>query len=160
MDGLCRVWRVTHENIQDAEQSSYYAEIEADRAGGSCHSHSSMDSGPPITWLAISSITPYIELISDRMTHWFPENPTLANFKVMFDLSKQTGQRFVYALRNSLIISSCVTIICLVAGTLAAYALARLPVRRKKRVSIVAYVNPNASHHHTGHSILCNNITH
>jgi multiple sugar transport system permease protein len=88
----------------------------------------------PITWLAISSITPYIELISDRMTHWFPENPTLANFKVMFDLSKQTGQRFVYALRNSLIISSCVTIICLVAGTLAAYALARLPVRRKKEL--------------------------
>lgn len=61
-----------------------------------------------------------------------PRHPTFANFQVMFDLSKQTGERFVYALRNSMIVATSVTIICLVAGTLAAYALARLPVRGKK----------------------------
>ncbi|MEW6228524.1 MAG: carbohydrate ABC transporter permease [Bacillota bacterium] len=86
----------------------------------------------PVAWLAISSITPYNELISDRATHWLPRRPTFANFQVMFDLSKQTGERFVYALRNSMIVATSVTVICLVAGTLAAYALARLPVRGKK----------------------------
>lgn len=86
----------------------------------------------PVAWLAISSITPYNELISDRATHWLPRHPTFANFQVMFDLSKQTGERFVYALRNSMIVATSVTVICLVAGTLAAYALARLPVRGKK----------------------------
>ncbi|MDI7247823.1 MAG: carbohydrate ABC transporter permease [Bacillota bacterium] len=86
----------------------------------------------PVTWLAISSITPYNELISDRATHWFPRHPTFANFQVMFDLSRETGERFVYAIRNSMIVASSVTAICLVAGTLAAYALARLPVRGKK----------------------------
>jgi multiple sugar transport system permease protein len=49
----------------------------------------------------------------------------------MFDVSRTTGERFVYALRNSLAISSSVTGVCLVLGTLAAYALARLPVRGK-----------------------------
>lgn len=86
----------------------------------------------PVTWLFISSITPYNELISDRATHWFPKHPTLDNFRVMFDVSGQTGERFVYALRNSTIIAGSTTLICLVAGTLAAYALARLPMRGKK----------------------------
>ena len=85
----------------------------------------------PVAWLGISSITPYAELISDRQTHWLPQNPTLANYRVMFDVSRQTGERFVYALRNSMIIASSVTAVCLVAGTFAAYALARLPVRGK-----------------------------
>lgn len=86
----------------------------------------------PVAWLAISSITPYNELISDRATHWLPRHPTFANFKVMFNLSSEVGERFVYAIRNSMIVASSVTAICLVAGTLAAYALARLPVRGKK----------------------------
>lgn len=86
----------------------------------------------PVAWLAISSITPYNELISDRATHWFPRRPTFANFKVMFDLSSEVGERFVYAIRNSMIVASSVTAICLVTGTLAAYALARLPVKGKK----------------------------
>ncbi|MGE5588291.1 MAG: carbohydrate ABC transporter permease [Clostridia bacterium] len=86
----------------------------------------------PVTWLAISSVTPYNELISDRATHWFPSRPTFANFEVMFDLSSEVGERFVYAIRNSMIVASSVTAICLVAGALAAYALARLRVRGKK----------------------------
>ncbi|MGE5592446.1 MAG: carbohydrate ABC transporter permease [Betaproteobacteria bacterium] len=86
----------------------------------------------PVAWLAISSITPYNELISDRATHWFPRHPTFANFKVMFDLSSEVGERFVYAIRNSMIVAASVTAICLVTGTLAAYALSRLPVKGKK----------------------------
>ncbi|GAH91446.1 unnamed protein product, partial [marine sediment metagenome] len=77
---------------------------------------------------------PYKELISDRTTSWFPENPTLKNFQAMFDMSSHIGQRFVAALRNSLIISGSVTIICLIFGTLAAYALARLKFPFKNNI--------------------------
>lgn len=88
----------------------------------------------PFTWLFVSGLFPYKELISDRTTNWFPENPTLKNFQVMFDMSSHIGQRFMAALRNSLIISGSVTIICLIFGTLAAYALARLKFPFKNNI--------------------------
>lgn len=88
----------------------------------------------PFTWLFISGLFPYKELISDRTTRWFPENPTLKNFQAMFDMSSHIGQRFISALRNSLIISGSVTIICLIFGTLAAYALARLKFPFKNNI--------------------------
>lgn len=88
----------------------------------------------PFTWLFISGLFPYKELISDRTTSWFPENPTLKNFQAMFDMSSHIGQRFMAALRNSLIISGSVTIICLIFGTLAAYALARLKFPFKNNI--------------------------
>jgi len=88
----------------------------------------------PFTWLFISGLFPYKELISDRTTSWFPKNPTLKNFQVMFDINSRVGQRFIYALRNSFVISGTVTIICLVFGTLAAYALARLKFPFKNNI--------------------------
>jgi len=88
----------------------------------------------PFTWLFVSGLFPYKELISDRTTRWFPENPTLKNFQAMFDMSSHIGQRFISALRNSLIISGSVTIICLIFGTLAAYALARLKFPFKNNI--------------------------
>jgi len=80
----------------------------------------------PFTWLFLSGLFPYKELLSERATHWFPKNPTFKNFQAMFDINSHIGQRFIYAFRNSLIIAGSVTIICLILGTLAAYALARL----------------------------------
>jgi len=88
----------------------------------------------PFTWLFVSGLFPYKELISDRTTRWFPENPTLKNFQAMFDMSSHIGQRFISALRNSFIISGSVTIICLIFGTLAAYALARLKFPFKNNI--------------------------
>lgn len=85
----------------------------------------------PFAWLVISSVSPYKDLVTDRTERWLPSRPTLANFRMMFDLERQTGERFVYALRNSLCVAGSVTFVCLVLGTLAAYALARLPVRGK-----------------------------
>jgi multiple sugar transport system permease protein len=52
----------------------------------------------------------------------------------MFDMSSHIGQRFMASLRNSLIISGSVTIICLIFGTLAAYALARLKFPFKNNI--------------------------
>lgn len=88
----------------------------------------------PFTWLFISGLFPYKELISDRTTSWFPKHPTVKNFQAMFDLNSHIGQRFVYALRNSIIIAGTVTIICLIFGTLAAYALARLEFPFKNNI--------------------------
>ncbi len=88
----------------------------------------------PLTWLFISSISPYKELVSDRATSWFPAHPTFANYATMFDAASQTGEQFLYSLRNSTAIAGSVTLICLVFGTLGAYALARLPLRGKNRL--------------------------
>jgi multiple sugar transport system permease protein len=88
----------------------------------------------PFTWLFISGLFPYKELISDRTTSWFPKHPTVKNFQAMFDLNSHIGQRFIYALRNSIIIAGTVTIICLIFGTLAAYALARLEFPFKNNI--------------------------
>jgi multiple sugar transport system permease protein len=49
----------------------------------------------------------------------------LDNYRSVFD------QGFAYNLRNSAIVAGTTTVICIVIGSLAAYALARLPIRRK-----------------------------
>jgi len=88
----------------------------------------------PFTWLFISGLFPYKELVSDRTTSWFPKNPTFKNFQAMFDIESHIGQRFMNSLRNSMIIAGSVTIICLIFGTLAAYALARLKFPFKNNI--------------------------
>ncbi|ACL70734.1 carbohydrate ABC transporter permease [Halothermothrix orenii] len=84
----------------------------------------------PVVWLFISSISPHKELLDT--SQWLPENPTLKNYVTFFNLSTHTGESFLSALRNSIIIATSVTIICLAASTLAAYALARLEFKGKK----------------------------
>lgn len=88
----------------------------------------------PFTWLFVSGLFPYKKLISDRTTSWFPKNPTLKNFQAMFNMNSHIGQRFMASLRNSMIISGSVTVICLIFGTLAAYALARLKFPFKNNI--------------------------
>lgn len=85
----------------------------------------------PLTWLLISSITPYSELVSDRTTNWIPAKPTFVNYRAMFNPEQQTGEQFLSSLRNSLSVAGAVTLVCLFFGTLGAYALARLPIRGK-----------------------------
>ncbi len=84
----------------------------------------------PLAWLVISSISPHRELMD--VSSWLPQHPTLKNYLNFFNLKTQTGRSFLSSLRNSLIFASSVTVICLVASTLAAYALARLDFRGKK----------------------------
>lgn len=87
----------------------------------------------PFAWMVISSISPPSELASTP-PHWWPENPTLARYRALI-FGASEGQslpiaadRFVKALTSSLIISTAVTVICIIAGSGAAYALVRLPV--------------------------------
>lgn len=82
----------------------------------------------PIAWLFISSISTHNELLSVPI-HWIPQHPTLANYASMLDPAGMTGDRFLHALRNSLLIAGAVTLFSLTVGTLTAYALARLRFR-------------------------------
>ena len=90
----------------------------------------------PFVWMIISSISPTNELAS-RPPHWIPNNPTLLRYIALI-FGPQPGMnmpiaaaRFVSALNNSLLISGMTTLVCIFAGTTAAYALVRLPVPGK-----------------------------
>jgi multiple sugar transport system permease protein len=85
----------------------------------------------PVFWLLISSISTRSELLSVPI-HWIPENPTLQNYiSVLLPGSAETevARTFKITLRNSLVIAGSVTLISLVIGSLAAYALVRIRFR-------------------------------
>jgi multiple sugar transport system permease protein len=91
----------------------------------------------PFVWMVISSISPQVEL-TKKPPHWIPEEPTLRRFRALI-FGAAEGQsmpvateRFVSALVNSLLISSITTLVCIAAGSAAAYALVRLPVPGKQ----------------------------
>lgn len=91
----------------------------------------------PFLWMVISSISPPTELAA-KPPHWIPDNPTLGRYQALI-FGPQPGQsvpiaaeKFLAALRSSLLISTSVTLICIFAGVSAAYALVRLPVPGKQ----------------------------
>lgn len=94
----------------------------------------------PFAWMVISSISTQAELISVP-PHWIPEEPTLGTYRALLSGSaidyRGTGEvsapieAFGRALLNSFIIASATTILCLVLGTIAAFAFARLRFRFK-----------------------------
>ncbi|HHY46738.1 MAG TPA: carbohydrate ABC transporter permease [Firmicutes bacterium] len=97
----------------------------------------------PYAWLVISSISHASELTSVP-PHWIPHRPTLEKFIQMFtpDIRgiSETAAMFKYAMLNSAIVAIFVTIITLIAASLAAYAFARLtfPGRDQLLLGIVA----------------------
>jgi multiple sugar transport system permease protein len=80
----------------------------------------------PFYWMIVSSLkaNPLLD------TSLWPKNPTMANYKEVFS----SANNFQYALRNSVIIAGTTTILALLIGVFAAYALARLQFRSKKIV--------------------------
>jgi multiple sugar transport system permease protein len=99
----------------------------------------------PFLWMLISSVSPQVELIS-KPPHWIPEKMTFSRYLALFGKAA-TGQsvpaaasKFLAALQSSLIVSSATTLICMIAGTLSAYAFARLsiPGRSKFLIGILA----------------------
>ena len=95
----------------------------------------------PVAWLIISSVSSRSELLSTPI-HWIPQNPTLQNYINILLPSQGTSevaQTFRITLWNSLRVASSVTIIALVFGSLAAYALIRLqfPFRHSLLIGIL-----------------------
>jgi multiple sugar transport system permease protein len=81
----------------------------------------------PFAWLLISSVAAPVDLIR-RPLQWIPSHIGFDRFaQLTFGSSPDdTAQGFRSAIVNSTVIASVVTVVSLVAGTLAAYAFARL----------------------------------
>ena len=95
----------------------------------------------PVTWLVISSISSRAELLSTPI-HWIPQHPTFQNYINILSPSQGTSEvakTFHITLWNSLLVASSVTVIALVFGSIAAYALIRLrfPFRQTLLIGIL-----------------------
>lgn len=81
----------------------------------------------PFYWMLVSSLKAPDEIFSNNL---LPLNPSFENYRAIFGGNNQFG----YALRNSLVIASVVTLVAMVIGAFAAYALVRLRFRGKGMV--------------------------
>ncbi len=82
----------------------------------------------PFYWAIRSSVSPDNDLFSTPIQYW-PQHPTLANYATVF-----TTSDFVVAFRNSVIVATSVTLLALVVGALASYALGRFSFRGRTPV--------------------------
>ena len=83
----------------------------------------------PILWLFSASLSTQVELFSVPI-HWIPQHPTFQNYLDIFFPSlavSSVPRTYAVALMNSIKIASSVTVICILIGSLAAYALTRIP---------------------------------
>ncbi len=78
----------------------------------------------PFTWLFITSISTQAKLNAIPI-QWLPNPPTFEHYLAMFDSANETGKLFLAAMRNSLLIASTTTFVCLLLGVPAAYSLSR-----------------------------------
>ena len=87
----------------------------------------------PFAWVTAVSFMPEREVTQQR---WWPEEPTVGNYSLYFqvdgrsaDVGAAIARQFPRAIANSLIIGTAVMLLNLTCGSLAAYALSRLPFR-------------------------------
>lgn len=94
----------------------------------------------PFYWLFISSIMGQRELLSVP-PHWVPLEPTFERYRAIFSVvtSSEIVESFKAGMVNSSIIAAWSTLIGLIVGTLAAYALARFKFRLRDPL-IYAYL--------------------
>src|SRR5690625_1553832 len=85
----------------------------------------------PFYWALISALKPHSELIRTPATYW-PEQITFVNFAAVF-----RNEAFMRGLLNSLIVAGSVTVISLLVGSFAGFALGKLRFRGK---SVSLYV--------------------
>ncbi len=92
----------------------------------------------PVMWLFSASLSTQVELFTVP-PHWIPQHPTLQNYLDIFFPSQAASsvpRTFAVSLLNSIKIASAVTIISLVIGSLAAYAIVRIPFRFNRAVQL------------------------
>jgi multiple sugar transport system permease protein len=95
----------------------------------------------PVFYLVLSSISTRAEILSVPI-HWIPQNPTLKNYIDILTpghATSEVAKTFKITLRNSLLVASSVTVISLIVGSLAAYALSRIrmPFRQTMLMGIM-----------------------
>jgi len=95
----------------------------------------------PFAWMVISSISSPAELAATP-PNWFPAEPTFFRYHALFfgpgadQAMPGTAAKFLSAIMNSLIVSIGTTIVCMVAGTCAGYAFARLPIPHRRGILV------------------------
>jgi len=92
----------------------------------------------PILWLFSASLSNQVELFTIP-PHWIPVHPTLQNYAdILFpgQAASSVPRTFAVALFNSMKIASIVTFICLLVGSLSAYALVRVPFKHSRAIQI------------------------
>ena len=82
----------------------------------------------PAVWILLTSLKPEAELVSKPITY-LPHNPTLQNYIQAF-----TDQPLLKYLGNSLAVALLATACSLVVAALAAYAIARLNLKRRQLI--------------------------
>ncbi|MEZ4523305.1 MAG: carbohydrate ABC transporter permease [Thermomicrobiales bacterium] len=82
----------------------------------------------PFYWAFRSSITPDADLFATPV-QYFPENPTLDNYRSVLE-----DDNFIRALLNSTIVAASVTILALMVGAFASYAIGRFSFRGRTPV--------------------------
>ncbi len=90
----------------------------------------------PVLWLLSASLSNNVELFA-KPIHWIPLHPTLQNYlDIIHPIQASVGvQRdFAPSLLNSIKVASSVTIIAIIVGSLAAYALVRIPFRFSRNI--------------------------
>lgn len=80
----------------------------------------------PFYWALVSALKTQAELIRTPATLW-PDNPVLTNFRAVL-----SNDRFIRALLNSTIVAGAVTLLSLVVGSFAGYALGKMRFRGKE----------------------------
>jgi multiple sugar transport system permease protein len=80
----------------------------------------------PVAWMVITSISIHRNIIAVPL-RFVPREATLQRFLDVFtNPNNEIARAFLFAMRNSLIVSAAVTLVSLVIGCLASYAFARL----------------------------------
>lgn len=92
----------------------------------------------PLLWLFSASLSTQVELFTVP-PHWIPQHPTLQNYLDIFfpsGAALSVPRTFAVSLWNSFKIASAVTVVCILIGSLAAYALVRIPFRFNHKIQI------------------------
>ncbi len=82
----------------------------------------------PAVWILLTSLKTEAELVRKPITYW-PHNGTFANYVQAF-----TDQPLLKYMGNSLLVSVGATVVSLVVSAFAAYAIARLNLRRRQLI--------------------------
>jgi len=92
----------------------------------------------PILWLVSASLSTQAELYAIP-THWIPLHPTLRNYlEIIFPniATSSVPRTFAVSLFNSFKIAAAVTAVSITFGSLASYALVRIPFRFNRTIQL------------------------
>lgn len=78
----------------------------------------------PFIWTFIISITPD-SLVLEKSLNFLPDNTTLKNYLLLFDISSRQGKLLFSGMRNAIYASFVTIVLCIPMALLSAYALSR-----------------------------------